>query len=661
MNEFLSNKKLALRIIIFLLFLSLFAGILFSLLIKEIALTNLAQNDAKQRSEFIFEIMMVKMQEGWGKKDLEKIINRLNRMHKGLTIKSYRSRKVAEIFGEYKDEKRVVESDSLIKKAMNGEEVFYINNDGSEVRFIYPIKVKKECISCHYNTKIGDVNGVLDIKFSSDDISIPLNQMITYFLIFLLIFIIIIFAVFYYVITKKMVDPITRFTQKMEQIAQSNKIDQNITIDSKILEIRKMVAVFNHLISRIRFYYDKSIKNSYTDTLTGLPNFMALRDYLKDIDSPTAVLFNIDRLKDLNDFYGYEVGDFVICSLAERIVESIDESGKVFRLGGDEIVWIKEGDIDLFELLELLEKINYEPIDYEGGEIYISVHCGIGKGKKRLIEKASIALQLAKDNNRPIEFMSDKDENEGKNELYRDRLEWTKKLKEAFEDDRILTYFQPILEVGLDKPRKFETLVRIKGEDGTIYSPGEFMSAAKHSRLYLKMTRTIVLKAMTYMREKPYEFSLNLSMEDIADLPTKNYILELLKSFPEPNRVIFEILETEEIDEFDLISEFIKEAKEIGAKIAIDDFGSGYSNYNYVIRLNIDYIKIDSSLIRNISKDKNSKVVVESIVWTAHQLGLKTIAEYVDSKEIMEEVKNMGIDFIQGYYIGKPMENIESI
>ena len=660
MNELLPNKKLALRIIIFLLFVSLVAGVLFSFLIKEMALVNLAQNDAKQRSEFIFEIMMVKMQEGWEKKDLKKIIDRLNAMHKGLSIKSYRSNNVAEIYGENIEDKKVIESDSLIKKAMNGEEIFYINDDGSEVRFLYPVKVKQECITCHYNTKIGEVNGVLDIKFSSDDISIPLNQMILYFLVFLLIFIIIIFGIFYYVITKKMVNPITSFTQKMEQIANSNEIDQCIIIDSKILEIKKMVTVFNHLLSKIRFYYDKSIENSYTDILTGLPNFMALRDYLKDIDTPTAVLFNIDRLKDLNDFYGYEVGDFIICSLAESIVESVEESGKVFRLGGDEIVWIKEGDVDLFDLLELLEKINYDPIDYEGGEIYISVQCGIGKGKNRLIEKASIALQLAKDNNRPLEFMSDKDENDGKSELYRARLEWTKKLKEAFEDDRILTYFQPILEIGLKKPRKFETLVRIKGEDGTIYSPGEFMSAAKHSRLYLKMTRTIVLKAMTYMRDKPYEFSLNLSMEDIADLSTRNYILELLESFPEPHRVIFEILETEEINEFDLISEFIKDAKEIGAKIAIDDFGSGYSNYDYVTKLNIDYIKIDSSLIRNINIDKNSKIVVQSIVWTAHQLGLKTIAEYVDSKELMEEVKNMGIDFIQGYYIGKPMENIDS-
>ena len=266
---------------------------------------------------------------------------------------------------------------------------------------------------------------------------------------------------------------------------------------------------------------------------------------------------------------------------------------------------------------------------------------------------------MAKDNNKPIEFMSDEEENEGKSELYRYRLEWTKKLKESFEDDRIYTYFQPILEVGLDKPAKFETLVRIKDKDGTVHLPGEFISTAKHSRLYLKLTRTIVLKAMSYMRDKPYEFSLNLSMEDIADLPTRNYILDLLKSFPEPNRVIFEILETEEINEFELISEFIRDAKELGAKIAIDDFGSGYSNYNYVISMNIDFLKIDSSLIRNICIDENSKIVVQSIVWTAHKLGLKTIAEYVDSKEIVEEVKRIGIDFIQGYYVGKPMEHIE--
>jgi len=659
MNKLLSNKKLALRIILFVLILSLIAGIIFSVLIKEMALINLTQNDAKQRSEFIFEVMMSKMQEGWEKKDLDKVMQRLNSLHKGLSVKSYRSKKVAEIFGEDKEVNKIISKDKLIQKAMRGQQIFYISDDGSEVRFLYPAKVKPECITCHYNTKPGDINGVLDIKFSSNDISISLNKMITYFLVFLLIFIIIIFGIVYYAIIRKMVDPITSFTQRMEYIAENNKIDQDIVIDSKMLEIRRMVTVFNHLLSKIRFYHDESIKNSYTDSLTGLPNFMALRDYIKNMEFPTAVLFNIDSLKDLNDFYGYEVGDFVICSLAERISESAGESGKVFRLGGDEFVWIKEGDVDLFNLFDLLEKINYDPIEYEGGQIYIFVRCGIGKGKKRLIEKASIALQMAKDNNKPIEFMSDEEEIEGKSELYRYRLEWTKKLKESFEDDRIYTYFQPILEVGLDKPAKFETLVRIKDKDGTVHLPGEFISTAKHSRLYLKLTRTIVLKAMSYMRDKPYEFSLNLSMEDIADLPTRNYILDLLKSFPEPNRVIFEILETEEINEFELISEFIRDAKELGAKIAIDDFGSGYSNYNYVISMNIDFLKIDSSLIRNICIDENSKIVVQSIVWTAHKLGLKTIAEYVDSKEIVEEVKRIGIDFIQGYYVGKPMEHIE--
>lgn len=458
---------------------------------------------------------------------------------------------------------------------------------------------------------------------------------------------------------KKVLDSISNFTEKMENVFEKSWIDNKIVIDSDIPEIENMVKTFNNLLSKIDFYYNQSMKSSFTDSLTGLPNFMALRDYIKDLEDPTAVLFNIDSLTDLNDFYGYEIGDFVICSLAERIVESVGNNGKVFRLGGDEFVWIKDGDVDLFDLLELLERINYEPIEYEDCQILISVHCGIGKGKNRLIEKASIALQLARDNNKPIEFMSDKDESDGKSELYRDRLEWTKRLKEAFEEDRILTYFQPILEVGLDKPRKYETLVRIKGENGKIHSPSEFMSIAKRSRLYLELNRTIVSKAMSYMRDKPYEFSLNISMEDIADLPTRNYILELLKSFPEPNRVIFEILETEEIDEFELVSEFIRDAKEIGAKIAIDDFGSGYSNYNYVIRLNIDYLKIDSSLISNICIDENCRVVVKSIILTAHKLGLKTIAEYVNSKEIMEEVENIGIDFIQGYYIGKPMDHIE--
>jgi EAL domain-containing protein (putative c-di-GMP-specific phosphodiesterase class I) len=143
-------------------------------------------------------------------------------------------------------------------------------------------------------------------------------------------------------------------------------------------------------------------------------------------------------------------------------------------------------------------------------------------------------------------------------------------------------------------------------------------------------------------------------MEDIINSEMFHFILNKLKSSSASNRVIFEIVESEAIQDFDKISRFIKEIKRYGAKIAIDDFGDGYSNFSYLMKMNVDFLKIDGSLIKDIDTDMNSYLVVETIVGFANRLGIKTIAEYVHSSTVMDKVKSMGIDFSQGYHIDKP-------
>lgn len=148
-------------------------------------------------------------------------------------------------------------------------------------------------------------------------------------------------------------------------------------------------------------------------------------------------------------------------------------------------------------------------------------------------------------------------------------------------------------------------------------------------------------------------------MEDIINSEMFNFILKKLKFSSASNRVIFEIVESEAIKNFDKISRFINEIKRYGAKIAIDDFGDGYSNFAYLMKMNVDFLKIDGSLIQDIDTDKNSFLVVETIVDFANKLGIKTIAEFVHSSTVMDKVKTMGIDFSQGYHIDKPSVSVE--
>jgi len=238
-------------------------------------------------------------------------------------------------------------------------------------------------------------------------------------------------------------------------------------------------------------------------------------------------------------------------------------------------------------------------------------------------------------------------------------IEWASKLKDAFKNDKVVPYYQPILNNKTHQIEKYEALVRLIDEDGNVISPFYFLDVAKKSHQYLELTERMIDKTFRYFKDKACEFSINLSESDLADFSITTLIIKKLQSYGIGNRVTFEIVESENIDDYEMVSQFIQEVKKFGAKIAIDDFGAGFSNFQHVSQLNVDYLKIDGSLIQNILIDKNSETIVEAIATFAKRLGIKTIAEFVDSAEIHAKIIDMGIDFTQGYFIGKPTATIE--
>jgi len=192
-------------------------------------------------------------------------------------------------------------------------------------------------------------------------------------------------------------------------------------------------------------------------------------------------------------------------------------------------------------------------------------------------------------------------------------------------------------------------------DDGKIISPMAFLTIAKKSNLYLEITRTVITKAFEYFSTKDDDFSINLTIEDILSPEINNLIYQKIQEFPQTaNRVIFEIVEDEGIENYDEVSPFIEKMKSYGCKIAIDDFGTGYSNFDYLMKLNVDFIKIDGSMIRYLDYDENAKLVTQLIVDFAKKLKIKTIAEFVHSSEIHDIVKEMDIDYSQGFYLGEP-------
>ena len=228
-------------------------------------------------------------------------------------------------------------------------------------------------------------------------------------------------------------------------------------------------------------------------------------------------------------------------------------------------------------------------------------------------------------------------------------------LKDAIKNDGVLPYIQPIFKNKTKEITHYECLMRIEDKKNhTICSIIHMLQLSKKIHLYHDLMCQMVKKSFGAFAHLPYAFTLNLSYEDIVHIDSWKFLKKKLAELPNPSRVTFEILESDMIDDYDIVSNFIKEVKAFGCQIAIDDFGSGYSNMENLLKLKPDYLKIDGSLIQNIDSSEKSLKLVQNIVNIAHDIQAKTIAEYVHNKAVFDTLSQMDIDYLQGFYLAEP-------
>lgn len=229
-------------------------------------------------------------------------------------------------------------------------------------------------------------------------------------------------------------------------------------------------------------------------------------------------------------------------------------------------------------------------------------------------------------------------------------------MRRALELDQVLAYYMPIQNLRTNRIEKYECLIRLPAADGRIMSPFEFLDVAKESRLYGQLTLRMIRNAFATFRNNDLEFSINLSIEDILDPKVTGFLFDAVSNEPSiGKRMTIEILESEEISDYDNVRDFVGRAKALGCMIAIDDFGAGYSSLNQLLQLEIDSLKIDASLIKNITADPHSRAVVRAIIQLAGEMQIPSItAEFVHDEATRLAVRDMGIDFAQGYHIGEP-------
>lgn len=424
-----------------------------------------------------------------------------------------------------------------------------------------------------------------------------------------------------------------------------------------LLILMTTVQVIHYFVTR---------KKIFTDPLTQLFN----RNYLQEIipmlnlEHYSIAMLDLDRFKSINDTYGHKAGDYILSQSSQIFKNSIRDTDILIRYGGEEFllfIYHRDESNIAIEVCERVRKnISKNLYKFDTNDIKMSVSIGIHKKPyleksiNEAIKKADKMLYIAKSEgrNKVIAFED--------NMVLEDEKSYDIDfVKEAILDDRVICHYQPIYDYNSNKIIKYEALVRIKDKNGDIIYPMSFLPNLKHTNIHYKLTQRILSLIFDKFESTNKSVSINLSFLDLINKDIENTINDRLKKNLEfSKRITFEILESDEIENLELFKEKIKFIHSLGSKVSVDDFGSGYSNFRTVLDIEADYLKIDGSLIKNIDKNDKDFKVVKSIIHFAKVSDMLTIAEFVHSKDVYDKLKMLDLDYMQGYYISKPIEKL---
>ncbi len=452
------------------------------------------------------------------------------------------------------------------------------------------------------------------------------------------------------------------------------------SIDEEVQDLRKsinkeFIVLIVSILTFVFYVYYFLIKNEIknrevielqeekerdlvTDKLTGLGNRRAFADYVKHYDRPVVLLLNIIEFKNINKILGFNGGDEVLRKVSEILineVEKFQQETEVFRIGSDEFA-IVYNDMDLYDIKKLASSIlgTLEQYSFHYNDINVPVYGLIGiSGISPLLRNAQTAIETSKESD--FAKITVYKHSMNLDEKIAQNTDMLKKVKSALEEERVVSFFQPIVSLEDKKPIKYESLVRII-DNGEVIPPLYFLDITKKSKLYSQITKAVIKNSIDFAVAKSVEVSINVTYSDINDPEVLTYIYRALEMKPKECKLTFELLENEAIKDYKKVFEFINNIRSYGCHLAIDDFGSGYSNYEYLIKFKPDLLKIDGALIKNIDNDENTRMIVKSLISFAKSAGIKTVAEFVHNEAIDKIITEMGVDYGQGFFYSPPVQ-----
>jgi len=404
------------------------------------------------------------------------------------------------------------------------------------------------------------------------------------------------------------------------------------------------------------------LKDESIDVLTSLPDNRALIESLKPLKSMTYFLLNIDNFSNINNAYGYNIGDDILNQVAKNLNRLKQKSSIIYRFCSDRFVLLDESRLSEDEIATICELIlsffnQTEIIVDDDISLKISFTIGVSQAVGLInITQAEWAMKesrISQRNNYTIFNPSS---------LYvhkqQQNLIWMQKIQEAILEETIVAFYQPIINNSTGKVEKYECLARIEDDD-EIISPFHFLEAAKLTGNTSYITKAIIVQSFKKFANTSYEFSINITSEDLGLHYLETYLLKQVSKYNiDPSRVVLEILEEISSIGDDNILDQLNSLRMNGFQIAIDDFGAENSNFSRLLEIDPEYIKIDGSFIKNILTDEKSQIIVDAIIMVCKKRDIKIIAEYIHSEEVQKKVKELGINYSQGFYFGAPSQEL---
>lgn len=410
------------------------------------------------------------------------------------------------------------------------------------------------------------------------------------------------------------------------------------------------------------------------DALTGLFNRRRFEEELerqlanaRRSRTPGAVLwFDLDRFKDINDSLGHAAGDQVLVEFAGTLRRGLRTTDVLARFGGDEFAVVLPG-VGREDALALAKRLattlRSERMVIDGAEVRLTASIGLAlypepcDSAEELMAQADLALHRAKQSR---DSVSVSEVGEDWRTQLQERVDWGRRLREALEtEDRLLFHAQPILDLRRRKVERYELLLRMRDEDGGVVLPGVFLPAAQRFGMMREVDHWVerhAIRLAAGLNGSSVVLHVNLSAQSVSDPEMADRIAgDLAASGVDPERLVWEITETAAIADLHRASVFARRLRELGCRLALDDFGIGFASYAHLKHLPFDLLKIDGSFIRGLAHDPVDRHLVEALAELGRGLHKQTVAEYVEDAETLELVAGYKIDFGQGFHIGRPM------